>query len=92
MGKGIAGLLVAAVVCLAPAAALAGEEAGHKEAAPARLIAPMGIVTFTFVAATFLTGWFMPKKRKLLFKWHRVLAIIALACALLHGGLVIFLD
>ena len=54
-----------------------------------RLIVPFGITTLSLLVLTFLAGWFMRIKRKLLFKWHRRLAIAALVAALCHALLVI---
>lgn len=49
-----------------------------------RLTIPFGITTFSLLVLTLLAGWFMRLKRKLLFKWHRRLAITTLIAALCH--------
>jgi len=54
-----------------------------------RLIVPFGIGTLSLLVLTFLAGWFMRINRKLLFKWHRRLAIATLAAALCHALLVV---
>ena len=56
---------------------------------PARLIKPLGITTATLLVLTACAGFFMPKKRKLLFKLHRWLAVATLIAALCHVTLVI---
>lgn len=76
----------------------AAEHEGHVHEEPesrslsfpwGRLIVPMGITTFSLLVLTFLAGWFMAKKRKLLFRWHRRLAIATLVSATIHALLVI---
>ena len=54
-----------------------------------RLIVPFGIATLSLLVLTFLAGWFMRLKRKLLFNWHKRLAIATLIAALCHLLLVI---
>ena len=54
-----------------------------------RLIVPFGITTLSLLVLTFLAGWFMRINRKLLFKWHRRIAIATLIAALCHLVLVI---
>jgi len=49
-----------------------------------RLTIPFGITTFSLLVLTLLAGWFMRINRKLLFKWHRRLAITTLVAALCH--------
>jgi len=56
---------------------------------PARLIKPLGITAATLLVLTACAGFFMPKKRKLLFKLHRWLAVATLIAALCHVTLVI---
>jgi hypothetical protein len=86
-----AGLVVVAVMCLTPGLALANGEHEHEGPGLARLIAPMGILTFSLLVATFVTGWFVPKKRRVLLKVHLSLAVITVASGLFHGGLVLLL-
>ncbi len=54
-----------------------------------RLIVPAGILTFVSLLATLSTGLFMKKNRKLLFPWHKRLAILTVISALLRIALVI---
>ena len=54
-----------------------------------RLIVPFGITALSLLVLTFLAGWFMRLNRKLLFKWHKRLAIATLIVALSHLLLVI---
>jgi hypothetical protein len=45
------------------------------------------------LVATLVTGWLIRKvrrKAKLLFKVHRVLAVVTVLSALCHGGLVVY--
>jgi len=53
-------------------------------------IVPMGITTFVLLLGTALTGWFMPKNRKVLFKVHRILALLTIIAAMAHASLIIF--
>ncbi len=55
-----------------------------------RLIVPFGIATLSLLILTFLAGWLMRINRKLLFKWHKRLAITTLVIAACHALLVIF--
>lgn len=55
-----------------------------------RLIVPVGIATLSLLVLTFLAGWFMRTNRKLLFKWHKRLAIATIVTAVCHALLVIF--
>ena len=55
-----------------------------------RLIVPAGIATLSLLVLTFLAGWFMRINRKLLFKWHKRLAIATVVTAVCHALLVIF--
>jgi hypothetical protein len=50
-------------------------------------IVPLGILTYSMVLVTALSGIFHMKLKN-----HRFLAIIAVALATLHGGLVIYLK
>ena len=49
----------------------------------------LGITTFTLLVLTACAGYFMPRKRKVLFKWHKRLAVMTLIAAMLHGILVL---
>lgn len=55
----------------------------------ARLVKPLGITTATLLMLTACAGFFMPKKRKVLFKLHRWLAVATLIAALCHVTLVL---
>jgi hypothetical protein len=86
-----------AVALLILVVALSGVPANAEEPALARpafawyrLIVPFGIATISLLVLTFLAGWFMRINRKLLFKWHRRLAIATLVTAVCHALLVIF--
>jgi len=68
-----------------------GEPEHSSVGSTAWVVAPFGIATFTLLLATLLAGLFMPRNRKVLYKWHRKLAVAALAMALLHGLLAILL-
>ncbi|MCD6288152.1 MAG: YHS domain-containing protein [Candidatus Hydrogenedentes bacterium] len=70
------------------------DEHGHEHGAetgfsPSRLVKPAGISTFTLLILTACAGLFMPKHRKLLFKWHRGLATATLIVAVCHVLLVL---
>jgi len=54
-----------------------------------RLIIPLGIVTWSLVLITLLSGM---KVIKLRFKYHRLLGIISLILASCHGLLVLILN
>jgi hypothetical protein len=53
------------------------------------VIKTLGIVTLALLAAAVATGYFMPKNRKLLFKWHRIIGFTALVLAVTHAVIVI---
>lgn len=55
-----------------------------------QLVKPMGIATLVFLLLTASSGYFMPKKRKILFTWHKRLAYTTLIIAVCHAVLVIF--
>jgi len=83
--------LALCAVFLTPAAAFAGE---HSAAADFidPFLKPLGILTFCLVIATLLLGFNMRKNRKLFFRWHKYLAIAAVASAAIHGILVFMVD
>jgi len=85
----IAVALLISVVPASGARADAGESRETPSFAWYRLIVPFGIATLSLMVLTFLAGWFMRFKRKILFKWHRSLAIATLIAALCHLLLVI---
>ena len=86
----IAAALLISVVPVSGVRANAGEPARETPSfAWYRLIVPFGIATLSLLVLTFLAGWFMRLKRKLLFKWHRRLAIATFIAALCHLLLVI---
>jgi len=53
-----------------------------------KLIVPLGIATYTLVAATFLSGRFRAKLH-LKLAHHKLLAFTALGLATIHGALVL---
>lgn len=55
----------------------------------ARFAEPLGICTFCLLVLTALLGYFMPKNRKLLFRWHKRFAVVTLLSALAHATCVI---
>jgi hypothetical protein len=85
----VAATLLISVVTVSEVHAGAGEPRQTFNFAWYRLIVPFGIVTLSLLVLTFLAGWFMRLNRKLLFKWHRRLAIATLIAALCHLLLVI---
>ena len=50
----------------------------------------LGILTLACLLSTFILGILMPKKRKLLFPWHKKLGIVTVIAAILHGMMVLF--
>jgi len=57
-----------------------------------KLLIPLGITTFILLAGTVTLGKLMPKNRKVLFKWHKILAFTTLAVAATHGILVMIVE
>ena len=55
-----------------------------------RLIKPVGIVTIILLLMTASCGYFMPKNRKLLYRWHRRLAYATVIFAICHAALILF--
>jgi len=53
-------------------------------------IKPLGIVTYTLIAVTLITGLFRAKLH-LKLKHHKILAYLAIGLATLHGALVLIL-
>ena len=52
------------------------------------LIVPLGIITVICLISTLVLGFLMPKKSKILFPWHKRMAIITLISAITHGVMV----
>ena len=52
------------------------------------IVKPLGITTLALLIATIYLGYLMRKNFQLLFKWHRLLAILTLVSALCHRILV----
>lgn len=65
-------------------------ENGHFSTAS--LIVPLGISTFTLLLITLAAGLFMKKNRKLLFPWHRRLAVATLFLAIAHVVCIFLAD
>jgi hypothetical protein len=53
------------------------------------VIIALGILTFICLLSTFILGFLMPKKRKILFPWHKRLGIAAVIIATIHGMMVL---
>ena len=53
------------------------------------IIVALGILTISSMTVTFLMGYFMPKNRKLLFPWHKRIAILTLLLAATHALMVL---
>jgi len=51
-------------------------------------IKPMGIVTLSLLVSTACAGFFMRRKRELLFRWHKRLAVATLIAGGIHATLV----
>jgi len=71
-------------------AAKAGQ--GRGEGFRSDIIVTLGAMTITCLAVTFLMGYFMPKNRKLLFIWHKRMAIATVALAACHALMVMILT
>ncbi len=72
-------------------AALAhGEEHSHFDFS--RLIIPAGITTFIFMFLTLTLGLLIKKNRKIFFPWHRRLAFLTIAMAVIHVSLILLLH
>ncbi len=54
------------------------------------VIVLLGILTLACLLSTFILGILMPKKRKILFSWHKKLGIVTVIAAILHGMMVLF--
>ena len=54
-----------------------------------KLIKPVGILTLLSLVTTVLVGVFRRKSPKLLFKWHKRMAITTLVLALVHVVLIV---
>jgi hypothetical protein len=86
-------IAVALLISVVPASGVRANAEEPARETPAfawyRLIVPFGIGTLSLMVLTFLAGWFMRVNRKLLFNWHRRLAIATLIAASCHLLLVI---
>jgi hypothetical protein len=65
----------------------AGRE--HGDGFTSDVIVTLGAMTITCLIATFLMGYFMPKNRKLLFLWHKRLAIATVVLAASHALIIL---
>ena len=63
-------------------------EAGPSGFGPGQFVEPLGLTTLSLLVVTFCLGFFMKKKPKLLFKWHRRLAYVTIIAAASHATLV----
>jgi len=75
------------------AAAVAETDEGHAQKhergfAWKSIVEPLGITTLLLLIATLCLGFLTRKNFQLLFKWHRLLAILTLISALCHATLV----
>jgi len=91
IGFSLAAFLLTAAMSV-PILAGGDEEASGAIAFIDKLLAPLGIATFLLLATTVALGVLMPKKRKVLFKWHKILAFTTLAVAATHGILVMIVE
>lgn len=82
-GKYLAKLPQFSPIAASAAQTIVGEPTNNKFNF-AVLIAPFGILTFFFLTCSLLSGLFMGKNRKLLFPWHKRLAITAFLMAICH--------
>lgn len=74
------------------AAELGGQERGNGSTFSLfSLIEPLGIVTLSFVSATFLSGLFRRKLGRRFLKIHLPLALISVVLGFTHGTLVFIL-
>jgi YHS domain-containing protein len=55
---------------------------------PGALIEPLGLTTLSLLSVTFCLGFFMKKKPRVMFTWHRRLACVTIVVALCHATLV----
>ena len=56
-----------------------------------RFVIPLGILTYTLLLVTVLSGLFRVKL-KLNFKHHKLLALLTIVLATIHAGIVIYLT
>jgi hypothetical protein len=55
----------------------------------ARLIVPLGILTFTMVLISFLSGWGVLSLEP---ERHKLVLLLTLICATVHGGIVLYFQ
>ena len=84
-------LLIAVFSVMVKGAAYAnGRDGGHESGLHfGDVIIFLGVLTFFCMLTTFVLGMLMPKKRKILFPWHKRMGIITLISAILHGTMVL---
>ena len=84
-------LLIAVFSVMVKGAAYAnGHGGGHESGLQfGSVIIFLGVLTFFCMLTTFVLGMLMPKKRKILFPWHKRMGIITLISAILHGTMVL---
>ena len=56
-----------------------------------RFVIPLGILTYTLLLATILSGLFRVKL-KLKVKHHKLLALLTIILATIHAGIIIYLT
>ena len=83
--------LASAIVALTSVYALAST-GPHLASILDKIIIPFGIMTYLIVGATAIIGFNIRKKPKVLRKWHRCIAIVALCVATCHGIFVALLE
>ena len=57
----------------------------------ARFVIPLGILTYTLLLATILSG-LIRVKLKLKLKYHKLLALFTIITATMHAGIIIYLT
>ncbi len=55
---------------------------------PGQYVEALGLTTLSLLVVTFLCGFFMKKKPKLLHTWHKRLAYVTVIVALCHATFV----
>jgi len=84
-------LIAMAIVAMSSVCALASTGPGLAETID-KIIIPFGIVTYLLVATTAIIGFRIRKKPKVMMKWHKRVAIIAICVATCHGLFVALLE
>ncbi|MFC1851278.1 hypothetical protein ACFL27_13865 [candidate division CSSED10-310 bacterium] len=87
--------LIVSLSCLFAATAVYANGNGHEHQEGFEveyIIIALGVTTLLSLITTALLGYFMPKNRKLIFPWHKRMAIVTVIAAFSHAMMILIFD